>query len=232
MKLRLTTWVIALSIILAGAEVISLVIDWQRLQLQAPRLASVSLSDPSLRRIFADSTLKGLAHLDVLEDPTGELQLAAISSPDSNSDFIPSETLSLIFGQSHSFYWLRIQPLQPNLILTVFNPTVESLTFYLPDGKSIQSGWGNSDRSAMSNFVYPHVELTDMRAVYVRMSSNYLQSYTVRLLTQRDFGLLVYGAVVFLTVYLTILLIGSYRAGHFGKETHTIRIIAQHSLNS
>jgi PAS domain S-box-containing protein len=48
-------------------------------------------------------------HLDILEDPGGELTIADVSSPEFASKFTPSQTKVPNFGYTDSAYWVRLR---------------------------------------------------------------------------------------------------------------------------
>ena len=47
-------------------------------------------------------------HMDILEDPSGELTIEDVSSPSFDSQFTPSQVEAPIYGYTDSVYWVRM----------------------------------------------------------------------------------------------------------------------------
>ena len=145
-------------------------------------------------------------HMRVLEDVDGSLQaldlLSQVNDTDwgnqgsHNIDWQELDGPSLAKGQSGSIWWVLLESPAPDLYLSVFNPTVESVTVYSPTAVTemngtlqaafpvqpdktqvLQAGWGSpSDDS--ERFIYPVFAISNQGPVLVRLYSRYVQSYT------------------------------------------------------
>ncbi|MDD2459220.1 MAG: histidine kinase [Eubacteriales bacterium] len=138
-------------------------------------------------------------HLRVLEDEDGTLQASDLLPLNATTDELydkwqDQDGPSLAKGQSGSVWWVLLESPAPDLYLSIFNPTVESVTVYTSgtgaadttlalssdhpsEGHVLQAGWGSpSDDS--EHFIYPVFAISNQGPVLIRLYSRYVQSYT------------------------------------------------------
>ncbi len=77
------------------------------------------------------------AHVDVLEDPGGQLRLGDLSKPQNASRFVQATSDPLNFGYTHSAWWLRFSlpggmPAGEELLLEIAFPSIARVEFHLP----------------------------------------------------------------------------------------------------
>ncbi len=78
------------------------------------------------------------AHVDVLEDPGGQLRLGDLSKPQNASRFVQATSDPLNFGYTHSAWWLRFSlpggmPAGEELLLEIAFPSIDRVEFHLPE---------------------------------------------------------------------------------------------------
>lgn len=76
-------------------------------------------------------------HMDILEDPSGELTIQDVVSPEFDSQFKPSTAEIPIYGYTDSAFWLRlnlknISQLTYQWLLEVIFPNLNYVDLYLP----------------------------------------------------------------------------------------------------
>jgi len=150
----------------------------------------------------------GILQIRVLEDVDGTIQaaelLTRLSAPGGQS--VPWQVLagsSLTRGQNRSVWWILLDAPAPDLYLSIFNPTVESVTVYPvndsiagpisamnPDGQAstpgLTAGWGEPTDDS-EQFIYPVFMIPRQGPVLVRLYSSYVQSYTFSWQTAQSF---------------------------------------------
>lgn len=129
----------------------------------------------------ADRPFQQLAAVDVLEDPTGQLEISAIRGRD--ADFRPwrGGGTELNFGYTASAWWIRL-PLKreaaapKDWLLELHYARLDSVEFYAPGAPPVRTG---SDLPLSSRpvpdsfFVFPLQIGTDVEHVYLRVTSSY-----------------------------------------------------------
>jgi signal transduction histidine kinase len=88
-------------------------------------------------------------HLELLEDSSGQLTLADVSSPEFDSRFTPSQTDAPSFGLTQSAIWARLRlrnqtALTANWLLEIVYPTLDQVELYFP----VPSGTGFERKQA------------------------------------------------------------------------------------
>jgi signal transduction histidine kinase/CheY-like chemotaxis protein len=85
-------------------------------------------------------------HLEILEDPSGQLTIEQVSSSAYDEQFIPSQVEVPNFGFTNSAYWLRFRvkdntPQPKSWRLEMAHPVMQQVSFYLPriDGTGFRS---------------------------------------------------------------------------------------------
>lgn len=81
----------------------------QAVEVLAKPLAGLQSASATRPLILTDEVQKyplGL-NLDILEDPTGDLNIGEVSSPAYDSQFVPNEASVPNYGFTHSAYWIR-----------------------------------------------------------------------------------------------------------------------------
>lgn len=78
------------------------------------------------------------AHVEVLEDVSGSLELADVQKPEHGARFAPAASDSLNFGYTRSAWWLRFSlpggaPPGEELLLEVAFPSIDRLELYVPE---------------------------------------------------------------------------------------------------
>ena len=150
--------------------------------------------------------------LAVLEDPEGQLTIEQVSQPEIAAKFEVRKAPNLSLGQTQSVWWIRVLPPPDSEYLTVFNPTVQHATLYEPaPGKPGQfldhsEGWGDPQSNRGENFIYPAFHLQAREPVYLRLSSIYLQSYSIRFYDAINFRLMAIRTVVAMALFFGMLL--------------------------
>ncbi len=104
-------------------------------------------------------------HLEILEDPSGELTIAEVSSPEFDSLFVPSQAKVPNYGFTNSAYWVRVQldneTLQIDewlLELGFANMHYVDLYTPLPDGDGFSVKQTGSLRPVSTrDLLYPHI---------------------------------------------------------------------------
>ncbi|MDB4977010.1 MAG: Sensor histidine kinase [Myxococcaceae bacterium] len=128
--------------------------------------------------------------LEILEDPTGALGIADMSSPAVAERFKKSGAGSLSLGFTTSAYWLRIkvrnaQPESYRWLLELSYPLLDEVTLFVPQGEAGPSGQRFSARKTgdmlpfaqrdvgYRNFVFSLEEPpTSLRTYYLRVRSS------------------------------------------------------------
>lgn len=153
-----------------------------------------------------------LESLDVLEDPQGRLTIEQVSQPENAANFRTRKAPNLSLGQTQSVWWVRVMPPPGSEYLTVFNPTVQHATLYEPaPGKPGQfldssAGWGDPQSDRGESFIYPAFQLQAREPVYLRLSSIYLQSYSIRFYDAINFRLMAIRTLVVMALFFGMLL--------------------------
>ena len=119
-------------------------------------------------------------HIDVLEDPTGDLDLEAVRSGKTGAGFAPGGRDYLSFGYTRSTYWARLetsngtgQPIR--WLLELDTPHMDSVELYSPDESGKYSARRAGDTIPFHareieyrTFVFPILEQPGTRTYYLR----------------------------------------------------------------
>ncbi|HLE14507.1 MAG TPA: 7TM-DISM domain-containing protein, partial [Anaerolineales bacterium] len=86
----------------------------------------------------AEKYLLGL-HLEILEDPGGQLTIQEVTSPEYSNRFVPSQEEVPNYGFTGSAYWVRFRLRNESQsvddwLLEVGFPNMHYVDLYLPDG--------------------------------------------------------------------------------------------------
>lgn len=131
--------------------------------------------------------------IDILEDPKGQLDIIQVSSPAFSGKFSSTPAPYLNLVRSKSTWWIRLKPPANGLYLTLFNPTVQHLTIFIPRLDKPGSfdrdnqGWGDRPSFQYNTFIYPALQVNTTQEVYVKTSSIYLQNFTIRWFDQSSY---------------------------------------------
>lgn len=142
-------------------------------------------SDPVILTDRQDEYPLGL-HLEILEDPTGELTVEDVSSPEFDSRFAPSLVDNPNFGFTESAYWVRL-PLQNDsqeqdrwlLDVAFANMHFVDLFAPLPGGEGYAARQSGTLRSPDNRDIrYPHIVFSltipgqSRQTIYLRFESD------------------------------------------------------------
>jgi len=140
-------------------------------------------------------------HLEILEDPSGELTIAEVSSPEIDSQFTPSQVEVPNYGFSDSAYWVRVrldnETLQIDewlLELGFANMHYVDLYTPLPDGEGFSVKQTGALRPVSTrDLLYPHivfdlsVPTQSQQTVYLRFQSGASMTLGLTLWTKDAF---------------------------------------------
>lgn len=140
-----------------------------------------------------------IQRMQIFEDVNGTMQaqdLLLFMDATGGQEFgwLELDGPSLAKGQSGSVWWVLLESPAPDLYLSIFNPTVESVTIYTTGPKAtgtslatdpvppdsiqvLQAGWG-SPLDDSEHFIYPVFAIPNQGPVLIRLYSRYVQSYT------------------------------------------------------
>lgn len=228
--MRLATLLLALLLILIG---------WSQIYAQAgdtPGAELVILTDDQQEYPL------GL-HLEILEDPAGELTIQDVSSPELESQFTPSRSPAPSYGFTDSAYWVRFrldnqsrQSEQWMLELAFANMQFVDLYIPMPDGEGFTVRQTGALRPASTrDLLYPHivfdlsVPIHESPEYFLRFQSGTSMTLPLTLsakdsflaTTQHEqmlFGLF-YGVLIGLLIYNLFLLISLREASYLYHVT-------------
>ncbi len=189
-----------------------------------PATAVTATGHPSPLVLVDDQTEYTLIpHLEVLEDPTGNLTFNQISSPPYTAQFTPVTQKDTNFGFSRSAVWLRVkiqnQAPQENWLLVIEEPRLGWVDFYRPS----DSGGGYEHVSTGAHRSFSSRELPYLGylfrlpassesegTLYLRLQTDSVMLLSTRVLSWETFQAqsfslylfygLAYGAVIILAV--------------------------------
>jgi signal transduction histidine kinase/PAS domain-containing protein len=169
-------------------------------------------------------------HLDILEDSSGKLTIAQVSSPEFDSQFTPSQVEVPNYGFSNSAYWVRVQLDNETRqidewLLELGFANMHYIDLYTPllDGKGFSVKQTGSLRPVSTrDLLYPHfvfdlsVPTQSQQTYYLRFQSGASMTLGLTLWTKEAFWIqsqwvqmlnwLFFGALIALLLYHLFLL--------------------------
>ena len=136
------------------------------------------------------------AEVSLLEDPSGELSLANVSSPKFQRKFRPwPDAGDISLGFSESAYWLRLTILRdedapPNWLIEIPYLGLENIEFYAPDQLPVLTGSARlfSTRPVAHRFfLFPVAVTTERRDYYFRLQSQYALTVPINIWKPKAF---------------------------------------------
>ncbi len=149
-------------------------------------LAQGGENNPTRRIVLTDQEGQyplGL-HLEILEDPSGQLTIDQVASPEMDSRFYPSSEEIPHFGITRSTIWIRFRVEDisnniPNWLLQVRHATLDYVDLFLPD---TAGGY----RTYTSGLLVPDAQQDFPDNHYVFRDSGWSSARPVHLLTHCD----------------------------------------------
>lgn len=180
---------------------------------------TVPAAEPVLYLTPGQDSFQLAPHLEILEDPTGSLTVAQVTSPAWVGRFRPSRSQSISLGITTSAFWFRFRlerrggPREPkSFILNLAQPVITFATLYAPETASgklkawrAQRPLNRAGRVAPEPGRFFHFRLTLVRAerrtYYLRLQSPGGLTMTPKISTPEGFSegllwrMLIYGAL-------------------------------------
>jgi signal transduction histidine kinase len=177
-------------------------------------------------------------HLEILEDPSGELTIEDVSSPEFDSQFIPSQVAVPNFGFSDSAHWVRFHvqnetSVTNQWLLQVGFANIHFIDLYVPtpDGEEFTVKRTGIQRPATTrDILHPHfvfnlsVPNNSQQTAYLHIKSGTSMVLPITLWTPEAFinqsqwnqvlQVLIFGALIGLLIYNLFLLFSLREASY------------------